>query len=163
MERTRHLAPTLLGSARAALEVGLRVVDRGDVAVDPHDLPGSFLLARGRLADVLAAGAAPLVLRGDGPATLCGADRAAADGPTPAPAARLIVRLAAAAAEGRRREVGGWRRRCRRPLRRVAAAPSGVPSGAGYAALNTSSIEGLPKDDDTVGGAGAMREGQGDT
>lgn len=54
----------------AAEEAGLRVVDYGDVAVDADDLPGSFLRAHERLADVLAAGAAPLVLGGDTLATL---------------------------------------------------------------------------------------------
>jgi len=54
----------------AEAEAGVRVVDYGDVAVDDGDTAGSFLRAHERLADVLAAGAAPLVLGGSALATL---------------------------------------------------------------------------------------------
>ena len=46
-------------------ETGVRVADYGDVAVDGADPAASFLRAHERVADVLAAGAAPLVLGGD--------------------------------------------------------------------------------------------------
>lgn len=54
----------------AEAEAGVRVVDYGDVAVDDADPAGSFLHAHERLADVLAAGAAPVVLGGSALATL---------------------------------------------------------------------------------------------
>lgn len=49
----------------AASQTGLRVADYGDVAVDAADRGATFLRAHERLADVLAAGAAPVVLGGD--------------------------------------------------------------------------------------------------
>ena len=54
----------------AEAEAGVRVVDYGDVAVDDADAAGSFLRAHERIADVLAAGAAPLVLGGSALATV---------------------------------------------------------------------------------------------
>ena len=54
----------------AEAEAGVRVVDYGDVAVDDADPAGSFLRVHERLADVLAAGAAPLVLGGSALATV---------------------------------------------------------------------------------------------
>ena len=51
--------------AAAARETGVRVVDYGDVAVDAADLAATFVRAHEHLADVLAAGAAPLLLGGD--------------------------------------------------------------------------------------------------
>lgn len=49
---------------------GVRLVDYGDVAVDDADAGGSFLRTHERLADVLAAGATPIVLGGSGITTL---------------------------------------------------------------------------------------------
>ena len=43
----------------------LRVVDYGDVAVVPGDVEETFLRAHGKLADILAAGAVPIVFGGD--------------------------------------------------------------------------------------------------
>ena len=43
----------------------LRMVDYGDVAVDPGDVEATFLRAHEKLADILAAGAVPIVLGGD--------------------------------------------------------------------------------------------------
>jgi arginase family enzyme len=43
----------------------LRVVDYGDVAVEPGDVETTFLRAHEKLADILAAGAVPIVLGGD--------------------------------------------------------------------------------------------------
>jgi arginase family enzyme len=51
--------------AAAQAESGVRVADYGDVAVDAADAAVTFLRAHERIADVLAAGAAPLVLGGD--------------------------------------------------------------------------------------------------
>lgn len=51
--------------ARAAAETGLRVADYGDVPVDAADRAATFVRAHERLADILAAGAAPIVLGGD--------------------------------------------------------------------------------------------------
>jgi arginase family enzyme len=56
--------------ASAARETGLRVVDYGDIAVDAADLGATFVRAHERLADVLAAGAMPLLLGGDAAVTV---------------------------------------------------------------------------------------------
>jgi arginase family enzyme len=49
----------------AALDGGLRAADYGDVDVVDDDLAVAFMQAHERLADIVAAGAAPLVLGGD--------------------------------------------------------------------------------------------------
>ena len=54
----------------AGRETGVRVVDYGDVAVDAADLGATFVRAHGHLADVLAAGATPLLLGGDASITV---------------------------------------------------------------------------------------------
>ncbi len=54
----------------AGRDSGLRVVDYGDVAVDTADLAATLLRAHERLADVLAAGASPLLLGGDAVVTV---------------------------------------------------------------------------------------------
>jgi agmatinase len=54
----------------AGHESGVRVVDYGDVAVDAADLAVTFVRAHRHLADVLAAGAAPLLLGGDAAVTV---------------------------------------------------------------------------------------------
>jgi agmatinase len=56
--------------AAAELETGVRLVDYGDVAVDAADLSATFVRAHGYLADVLAAGATPLLLGGDASITV---------------------------------------------------------------------------------------------
>jgi agmatinase len=56
--------------AAATRETGIRVVDYGDVAVDAADLAATFVRAHEHLADVLAAGAAPLLLGGDASITV---------------------------------------------------------------------------------------------
>ena len=56
--------------AAAARETGVRVVDYGDVAVDAADLGTTFVRAHEHLADVLAAGATPLLLGGDASITV---------------------------------------------------------------------------------------------
>lgn len=56
--------------AAAARETGVRVVDYGDVAVDAADLGATFVRAHEHLADVLAAGATPLLLGGDASITV---------------------------------------------------------------------------------------------
>jgi agmatinase len=56
--------------AAAGSETGIRVVDYGDVAVDAADLAATFMRAHEHLADVLAAGATPLVLGGDASITV---------------------------------------------------------------------------------------------
>ena len=56
--------------AAAARETGIRVVDYGDVAVDAADLAATFVRAHEHLADVLAAGATPLLLGGDASVTV---------------------------------------------------------------------------------------------
>lgn len=47
------------------LSAGFRAADYGDVTVAEEDLAFAFMLAHSRLADIVAAGAAPLVLGGD--------------------------------------------------------------------------------------------------
>ena len=54
----------------AGRETGLRVVDYGDVAVDAADMAATFVRAHEHLADVLAAGATPLLLGGDASITV---------------------------------------------------------------------------------------------
>lgn len=56
--------------AAARRETGVRVVDYGDVAVDAADLGATFVRAHEHLADVLAAGATPLLLGGDASITV---------------------------------------------------------------------------------------------
>ena len=56
--------------AAAELETGVRLVDYGDVAVDAADLSATFVRAHEHLADVLAAGATPLLLGGDASVTV---------------------------------------------------------------------------------------------
>jgi len=56
--------------AAASRETGVRVVDYGDVAVDAADLGATFVRAHEHLADVLAAGATPLLLGGDASITV---------------------------------------------------------------------------------------------
>ncbi len=56
--------------AAAARETGVRVVDYGDVAVDAGNLAVTFVRAHEHLADVVAAGAAPLLLGGDASITV---------------------------------------------------------------------------------------------
>jgi len=56
--------------AAAVRETGVRVVDYGDVAVDAADLGATFVRAHEHLADVLAAGATPLLLGGDASITV---------------------------------------------------------------------------------------------
>ena len=56
--------------AAAELETGVRLVDYGDVAVDAADLSATFVRAHDYLADVLAAGATPLLLGGDASVTV---------------------------------------------------------------------------------------------
>jgi arginase family enzyme len=56
--------------AAAGRETGIRVVDYGDVAVDAGDMAVTFMRAHEHLADVLAAGAMPLLLGGDASITL---------------------------------------------------------------------------------------------
>jgi arginase family enzyme len=56
--------------AAARRETGVRVVDYGDIMVDAADLAGTFVRAHEHLADVLAAGATPLLLSGDASITL---------------------------------------------------------------------------------------------
>jgi arginase family enzyme len=56
--------------AAAGRETGVRVVDYGDVAVDAADLGATFVRAHEHLADVLAAGATPLLLGGDASITV---------------------------------------------------------------------------------------------
>jgi agmatinase len=56
--------------AAAARETGIRVVDYGDVAVEVADLGATFVRVHERLADVLAAGATPLLLGGDASITV---------------------------------------------------------------------------------------------
>ena len=56
--------------AAVGRETGVRVVDYGDVAVDTADLAATFVRAHEHLADVLAAGAAPLLLGGDASITV---------------------------------------------------------------------------------------------
>ena len=56
--------------AAAARETGVRVVDYGDVGVDAADLVATFVRAHEHLADVLAAGATPLLLGGDASITV---------------------------------------------------------------------------------------------
>jgi arginase family enzyme len=54
----------------AAHETGVRVVDYGDVAVDAAELGATFVRAHEHLADVLAAGATPLLIGGDASITV---------------------------------------------------------------------------------------------
>jgi len=56
--------------AAAGRETGVRVVDYGDVEVDAADLGATFVRAHEHLADVLAAGATPLLLGGDASITV---------------------------------------------------------------------------------------------
>ncbi len=56
--------------AAAGHETGVRVVDYGDIAVDTADLAATFVRAHEHLADVLAAGAMPLLLGGDATVTV---------------------------------------------------------------------------------------------
>ena len=56
--------------AAAGRETGVRVVDYGDVAVDAADLGATFVRAHEHLADILAAGATPLLLGGDASITV---------------------------------------------------------------------------------------------
>ena len=56
--------------AAAGRETGVRVVDYGDVAVDAADLGATFVRAHQHLADVVAAGATPLLLGGDASVTV---------------------------------------------------------------------------------------------
>jgi len=56
--------------AAAGHETGVRVVDYGDIAVDAADLAATFMRAHEHLADVLAAGAMPLLLGGDAAITV---------------------------------------------------------------------------------------------
>jgi agmatinase len=56
--------------AAAARETDVRVVDYGDVAVDAADIAATFVRAHEHLADVLAAGATPLLLGGDASITV---------------------------------------------------------------------------------------------
>ena len=57
--------------AAATRETGVRIVDHGDVAVDAADLgAATFVRAHERLADVVAAGATPLILGGDASITV---------------------------------------------------------------------------------------------
>jgi agmatinase len=56
--------------AAAGRETGVRVVDYGDIAVDGADLGATFVRAHDHLADVLAAGATPLLLGGDASITV---------------------------------------------------------------------------------------------
>ena len=56
--------------AAAARETGVRVVDYGDIAVDAADLGATFVRTHEHLADVLAAGATPLLLGGDASITV---------------------------------------------------------------------------------------------
>ena len=64
---SQRYAPWLAAATR---ETGVRIVDRGDVAVDAADLGATFVRAHERLADVVAAGATPLVLGGDASITV---------------------------------------------------------------------------------------------
>jgi arginase family enzyme len=56
--------------AAAGNETGVRVVDYGDIAVDTADLAATFVRAHEHLADVLAAGAMPLLFGGDAAVTV---------------------------------------------------------------------------------------------
>ncbi len=56
--------------AAAGYETGVRVVDYGDIAVDTADLAATFVRAHEHLADVLAAGAMPLLFGGDAAVTV---------------------------------------------------------------------------------------------
>ena len=56
--------------AAAGHETGVRVVDYGDIAVDTADVAATFVRAHEHLADVLAAGAMPLLLGGDATVTV---------------------------------------------------------------------------------------------
>lgn len=50
---------------RAVLPAGARLLDAGDVAVDPADGPGNRALLQARIAQIVAAGAVPVLLGGD--------------------------------------------------------------------------------------------------
>jgi len=56
--------------AASGHETGVRVVDYGDIAVDAADLAATFVRAHEHLADVLAAGAMPLLFGGDAAVTV---------------------------------------------------------------------------------------------
>ena len=56
--------------AAAGHETGVRVVDYGDIAVDTADLAATFMRTHEHLADVLAAGAMPLLFGGDATVTV---------------------------------------------------------------------------------------------
>ena len=56
--------------AAAGHETGVRMVDHGDIAVDAADLAATFVRAHDYLADVLAAGAMPLLFGGDAAVTV---------------------------------------------------------------------------------------------
>ena len=56
--------------AAAARDTGMRVVDYGDIMVDAADSAATFVRAHEHLADVLAAGATPLLLGGDASITV---------------------------------------------------------------------------------------------